>query len=191
MQDFYQTWLAKADSYAGNNINDYFNKAFSLFTLYNKLYGEATFTLAREGNITLHDNRPFPDSKGAKSYAPQFIGYSQLHQELMNDNACRNSVNELINLIENHTFNIKLSMPHGNPQRNKDLALLGKLKSNGAQTKVSAILDLIYSVRCNMFHGNKGFNPVQVQLLVPITIVLRKIIEALYLKLNNHHGQNP
>ena len=191
MNRFYNTWLANADSYKGTTVNDYYNKAYSLFTLYNRLYGEATFTLAREGHITLQDNRPFPDSKGAKQYAPQFIGYDELLQILTENVECNNSISSLITLIENGTFYIKLSMPHGKRQLHKDQVLLKELKSNGAKTKVSAILDLIYSVRCNMVHGNKGFDPIQVQLLNPVTIILRKIIETLFEKLRNHPNMNP
>ena len=80
MVDFYKAWLAKAESYSGEELNDYYNKAFTLFTLYNRLYVEATFTLVREGKITLSDNRPFPDSRGAKQYAPQFVGYYEILQ---------------------------------------------------------------------------------------------------------------
>jgi len=191
MQGFYSTWLANADSYRGNAVNEYYNKAYSLFTLYNRLYGEATFTLAREGHIKIQDNRPFPDSKGAIQYAPQFIGYDEILQILTKDDECNNSINSLIALIENETFYIKLSMPYGEGQPKKDQILLKKLKSNEAKTKVTAILDLIYSVRCNMVHGNKGFDPIQVQLLKPVTIILRKIIETLFDKLYSHPNTNP
>lgn len=186
MVTFCNSWLAKADSYGGDELNDYYNKAFSLFTLYNRLYAEATFTLARDGQITLPNNKPFPDGRGAKEYGPQFIGYDTLMQVLNDDDSCRTAINTLIHLIENEVFYIKLSMPHGDRQREKDEKLLQELKSSGTKTKITAILDFIYSVRCNMFHGNKGFNPIQIQLLNPMTVVLRKIIVTLFDKLQNN-----
>lgn len=75
VQEFYQEWLNKADNYSDDNLADCFNKAFSLFTLYNKLYGEATFALARDGAIKIDENKGFPDRKGATEYAPLYIGF--------------------------------------------------------------------------------------------------------------------
>lgn len=186
MTEFCNAWLAKADSYEGGELNDYYNKSFSLFTLYNRLYAEATFTLAREGQIVLLNDKPFPDGKGAKEYAPKFIGYEHLLQILNNDINCNTAITDIIRLIENEEFYIKLSMPHGNRQKEKDQLLLQALKSTGAKTKITAVLDLIYSVRCNMFHGNKGFEPVQIRLLNPMTVILRKIVETLFEKLQNN-----
>ena len=182
VHDFYNEWLNKADSYNGQELGDYFNKAFSLFTLYNKLYAEATFELARRGEIRL--NGHFPDKKGATEYAPLFIGHDRL-LSLFNENIdCRDSIQALISMIENHDFYIQLSMPYGRRQPEKDLELLSELKSDDTKIKVEAILFYIYKVRCNMFHGNKQFDEVQIELLTPLTIVLRYIIVELYEKLD-------
>jgi Uma2 family endonuclease len=42
----------------------------------------------------------------------------------------------------------------GNPQRQKDLELLSRLRSTSRDDRANAILELIYSIRCNMFHGH-------------------------------------
>jgi hypothetical protein len=183
MQDFCDGWLAKADSYNGGSINDYYNKAFSLFAVYNRLYCEATFTLARVGSISLPADKPFPDGKGAKEYAPQFIGFDALLAEFENDPSCTSAIDTLDRLIDKEAFHFKLSMPFGQPQRDKDLQLLQKLRSNVAKTRVMAIMDVLYSVRCNMVHGNKRFAPVQIQVLHPVTTLLRKVSVVLYDKL--------
>ena len=178
VHDFYNEWLIKADNYNGQQLSDYFNKAFSLFTLYNKLYAEATFELARREEIIL--NNHFPDRRGATEYAPQFIGYENLYQIIITEQGCRECLQNLIERIGNHEFHIKLSMPYGEPQIEEDNELVTKLNSTDHVVKVGAVLDLIYSVRCNMFHGNKQFDQVQVDLLAPLTVILRCIIEALY-----------
>jgi len=36
-----------------------------------------------------------------------------------------------------------------------------------------------------MFHGRKGFEPVQRELLVPLSIILEKIVDQLYRKLDS------
>lgn len=76
-------------------------------------------------------------------------------------------------------------MPYGNRQPDRDQKLLKGLKSRGIKKRIHAILDLIYSVRCNMFHGNKRFDEVQMNLLIPVTLLQRKVIEILYRKLAN------
>ena len=180
--EFYNEWLQKSDSYAGQQLSDYFNKAFSLFTLYNKLYAEATFELARRKEIKL--NNTFPDKKGATEYAPRFIGYERLSAIFEENRECKESIDSLISSIENQRFYIQLSMPFGKRQPNKDLELLADLRSEDIKTRVEAVLLLIYKVRCNMFHGNKQFDEVQVELLSPITIILRCIIVDLYARLD-------
>ena len=178
VDDFYDEWLKKSDNYNGEQLSDYFNKAFSLFTLYNKLYAEATFELARRGEIEL--NNHFPDRRGATEYAPRFIGYERLFQVITTEADCNSNLQNLIGRIDNQEFHIKLSMPYGLPQVEEDNELVTKLNSDNVTVKVEAILDLIYSVRCNMFHGNKQFSQVQVDLLEPLTIILRRVIVELY-----------
>jgi hypothetical protein len=119
MQHFYEEWLGKADSYPGDSLHDYYNKAFSLFAVYNRLYCEATFTLARARTVTLSGGKPFPDSRGAKEYGPQFVGFEALLKELEDDAACNAAIESLKTLIEEKRFNIKLSMPFGKPQQKK------------------------------------------------------------------------
>jgi hypothetical protein len=50
---------------------------------------------------------------------------------------------------------------------------------------MKAITDILYSIRCNTFHGQKGYNDNQIELLQPVCILLEKIIELLFLKLRS------
>jgi hypothetical protein len=36
-----------------------------------------------------------------------------------------------------------------------------------------------------MFHGRKGVDPVQMELLIPLTVLLEKIIDMLFMKLDS------
>ncbi|MCL0019113.1 hypothetical protein MKT11_008535 [Providencia rettgeri] len=183
--EFYAHWLEKSDGYKDETISSYFNKSFSLFVLYNKLYAEATFILNRRGEIEVNQSRGFPDRRGATSYAPQYIGHVILNEALNNDRDCSESINELIRLIINENFYIKLKLFDGTRQPEKDMELVSNIQSDDVVTRVEGILDLIYSVRCNMFHGNKNYQQVQIELLKPVTIILRKVIEVLYTKLSS------
>jgi hypothetical protein len=45
------------------------------------------------------------------------------------------------------------------------------------------ILEVIYKVRCNLFHGSKLFEPSQKEILIPLNLLLKGIIEKIYEKL--------
>ena len=69
----------------------------------------------------------------------------------------------------------------------EDKKLLEDLRSENEHRKVGALLDIIYSVRCNMFHGHKGFDRVQIDILIPLTILLDKLTTLLYERLGNDY----
>ena len=173
---FCTEWLAKAAPYSVSSVDECYDKFFTLFVVFNRLYAEATFELARQGRITLQPNRQLPDRKGATEYAFEIIGIAAF-QELCNTRLA-GSISEVASLIESEQFYIKLSVPNGERQREKDLALLADLRSSG-KTRLLAVLDILYSVRCNLFHGHKAFRPVQVALLRPAIAILSEVIATL------------
>lgn len=180
---FYKNWLAKAAQDQGNDIGQYFNRFFTLFVVYNRLYAEATFLLARQNQINLSTRKAFPDADAATDYVIQFLRSTWLIDQLEQDAECQKALNRLIQLLESGRFYIKLDMIRGNPQPLEDQELLNRLKSKSKNDRATAILEAIYSIRCNMFHGHKGFNEVQAELLDPIIVILEKVIELLYKKL--------
>lgn len=186
LERFYKDWRKKADRYNKEEISDYYDKFFTLFVVFNRLYTEATFELARRGEITLKSDKPLPDRKGATKYTLKIIGPDRFQTLYMSKLATQVAILE--QYINDETFYIKLSVPDGEPQRDKDVELLKQLRKTGEE-KYLAILDLVYTIRCNMFHGHKSFTPVQIALLEPTISILRAVIEELYSVLNP--GQPP
>ena len=186
--DFYRRWMEKADRHGRDNLSDYFDKYFSLFVAFNRLYAEATFILARKGEPRLARRTSFPDAEAAKTYVLKYIGSKYFLEKLERNQEARPALETLKGLISNHRFNIKLNMVTGERQPEKDQELLKKLKSQGFNQKAEAVLDLLYSVRCNMFHGHKGFQEVQVELLKPASCVLKATNEILYEKLSTDYS---
>tara|TARA_B100000749_G_C18008522_1_gene294257 strand:- start:215 stop:448 length:234 start_codon:yes stop_codon:yes gene_type:complete len=76
-------------------------------------------------------------------------------------------------------------MVTGNPERDKDLELLSKMEANHTDRKIKAIADFIYSIRCNVFHAQKGYVQNQINVLNPVNTILIKLIELLFDKLKN------
>jgi hypothetical protein len=178
--NFITNWLNKADQIDladKLSLSPYFDKFFTLYIVYNRLYAEVTFNLARRGRIDISEKTSFPDSTAAKSYVVQFVGSGRLTQTVQDDPRTAKALNEIERLIEDNQFSIKLDMVTGDSQRDQDLELLRPLGSDSKNERATAILDLIYSIRCNMFHGHKGFDKVQIPLLVPTIVLLRHVIE--------------
>lgn len=75
-------------------------------------------------------------------------------------------------------------MVTGERQPEKDEELLQDLESQNSHKRAKAILDVLYSIRCNMFHAHKGLREVQQKLLGPVICVLRKLVVVLHARLS-------
>ena len=125
----------------------------------------------------------FPDGKGAKEYILKFIGAQDYVAALGNNQRSAEAIANIVGLIQQERFSIRLDMVHGTPQRGKDIQLMQDLLSPNAHIKGTAVLTFIYSIRCNTFHGRKDFNPVQRLILAPTNVLLRQTIEIALAKL--------
>jgi len=184
--EFVANWLNKADQIALKELPTYFDKFFTLYVVYNRLYAEATFVLARSGQINIERRTSFPDREGATNYLAKFIGSKNIIRAIENNGEATEALNQVEGLIERNVFSIKLHMVTGGRQRDKDEDLLRRLRSTAQNTKAEAILDLLYSIRCNTFHGHKGFKEVQTAILAPAITLLRVLIALLKAKLANN-----
>lgn len=184
-QEFCDRWIEKAKSYKETDLNQCFDKFFTLFVVYNALYVETAALLSRKAASEGRDEYKLEgvsslDSRAATKYVLAYLKSSILLGKLEADENSREAIGTLTNLIETAHFYIFLDPVWGEPQRDEDNKILGSLKSGNKDKRASAILKIIYQVRCNMFHGRKGLDPVQKELLVPILRIVEKIIEVLY-----------
>ena len=60
-----------------------------------------------------------------------------------------------------------------------DAHLLKKMESRSQNRRAQAGLEVLYAIRCNMFHGHKGFDLVQMGLLRPALVLLEGTIDLL------------
>lgn len=153
IENFCEKWIEKADNYNDNNLQDVFDKFFTLFVVYNRLYVEATFRMSNQGEINFQNRNSFPDSQAAKNYVVQYITSRTINEEFNNDENCTEAIERLKEIIRNHKFNIKLNMVTGMEEREKDLKLLTELEANSTNKRIKAIADFLYSIRCNVFHA--------------------------------------
>ncbi len=134
-----------------------------------------------EGSAGFGSENIVPRCSGCKNIRLKYLGSKYYLDKLeINQEA---AIETLKNLIRDQRFYIKLNMVTGVRQPDKDDELLKKLESRGIHQRAGAVLDLLYSVRCNMFHGHKGFQEVQIKLLKPLCVVLKATNEILYERL--------
>jgi len=175
--EFYRNWLCKADSYQSYELKDYFDKFITLYIIFNFLYMEVW---NKCNNNESTNGKRFYEKKAATDEVIKYLGARFFINQLLNDNDCENSLSSLPTIISD--FNIVLKW--GKPQVFRDVQLWESInETTNVNKRAVAILALFYKVRCNLFHGHKGFDEDQRRLLAPINILLRKTVEITYKKL--------
>lgn len=187
-EEFYDGWSRKVEAYHGKEIRDYFDKFLTQYVIYNRLYVEATKQLSCDPNsgIRIDGRDSFPDAQAAKVYVANYLGARAIVQAMQQDHDCYSALMAVEQILGIHEFFIKLHPVTGERQPDDDVDLLNRLRSKNSSEKVLAILEFIYSVRCNMMHGQKDFSTRQLKLLCPTIILLRKLCTLLHRKLSMH-----
>jgi hypothetical protein len=176
-REFVQGWIHKAGQYSTSDIRECFDKFFTLYVAFNRIYAEATFTLDRRGQISIKKRDSFPDPAAATGHFLQFVTAEYLVSEISSDASSRQALQRLISVLKGDSFYVKLHKVTGEAQPQEDKKLLENFESNSSAAKGRAILETIYSLRCNMFHGQKSFHQVQLQILVPVISLLERVIQ--------------
>ena len=176
IQKMYTRWKDKALAYDEKQLADSFDKFFTLFVAYNILYTETTKILVSRGQAKLNKYGGVPDAEGATTNIITYLGKTST--ALFQDSTIQTAINELKVVIPNKFYIKDLAWDR------KRMDKINSGKFNITVTK--ALLELIYGVRCNMFHGNKEFKPIQIEILNPCIKILEKINEILFEQLKTN-----
>ena len=186
LNDFYGRWREKANAYNADSLSDNFDKFFTLFVIYNRIYNVVVVILNDQGELDnlrkqgkIQKNKKEPDDNKAATVCVAHFLRHELQQIVDANNY---SITEFKNIIANHVFNIDLK--YGQPQRNKDLALLHGLESGNNVLTVEALLTILYKIRCNVFHAEKGYNEEQKMILAPANVCLQNMVDRLIQQVN-------
>ncbi len=178
LRTFCNNWRIKAEAYSADDLGGAFDRFFTSYVVFNRLYAEATYRLAKDGQVRLRDR--FPDSQAAQEYVIQYCGGRRLTNAWKNDPAAANAVREIAEHLRKRRFALKLDPMTGARRPEKDRELLEALESRGQNRQAKAVLEALYAIRCNMFHGQKGFEAIQLALLRPAIVLLESTIRVLY-----------
>ena len=157
-------WLEKSKKYDSNNVEEVMDKFFSLYVSYNAMYSRFS-----QGNG--NDDRACATTRMADYLKSENI-------TILND--CESIVKDMIKSVEDEIFYI-----YGNDSSQdfkKDDLIIQKIQED--INNYRAILNFIYGIRCNMFHGTKQITGEQTQLLNPANKILEKLLEALIEKIS-------
>jgi hypothetical protein len=187
LNEFYHRWRIKSRDYKADSLVDYFDKFFTLYVIFNRIYSVAIAVLHETGQLNdlvelgkiekLKKNRLVDDNVAATTCIAYFL--KEELGDVVADN--KSEIEEFDLLIDQHIFNFDLF--YGKPQRNKDLELLEGLRSKNEFEKVESLLRILYNVRCNVFHAEKGYNNEQKFVLGPCNNVLERLVDRLATKL--------
>jgi hypothetical protein len=188
-----QRWREKANQYDVEDIDQLFDKFFSLYVAYNALYAEAYAYLRRKDikdgkEKSKRTSDRFPDESAATTRVLEFLKSRSLIENLEQTNDTKQAIEKLKTLTDKQNGNyfwICLHPVSGEPQKSKDKTLIKELNSSETDKRARAILKLIYKVRCNMFHGRKSVEPIQKEILIPVIIILERIVDQLFTKLDS------
>ena len=183
-KQFHSRWMTKATHHDRKGLNHSFDRFFTLYVLFNHLYAETTFRLASQGRVKIKNRNRFPDAEAAQEYVVQFLSANRLLQQLGDDPSTKAALESLKTQVCGGKFSLKLNMITGEAQPEEDADLCERLTGTNRNKQASAVLETLYAVRCNMFHGRKGLNPIQRELLDPLNVILEKVIEILYVALD-------
>ena len=165
---FCERWLQKAAEYDDQTLIGAFDKFFSLFVAFNRLYS----------HICIQSGRTIKgDRKQATNGFANIVGTQRLVEAL--DNGGSQDVTILGDLIQpGGSFYLISDWDSGQPDVARNRQLYEQLRGPNPANRARAVLKYLYLIRCNMFHGSKDFDNKQLEIIRPATRCLERIVRA-------------
>ena len=169
-----QLWLNKAALCLqhSTDIPVAFEKFFSLFVAFNIMYSHAA--------IRLQEPNTREDKKHATRTFALWVGHERILAKLVNPGTADDlTVLPSLILRDGPFFLFWKPNARGVPERDmsKNRQLCQRLGSNQPVVRAEAILEYLYLVRCNIFHGTKALEASQNEILQPSIRCLEQIVE--------------
>ncbi|OOE82801.1 hypothetical protein BZG72_07295 [Salinivibrio sp. PR6] len=183
LESFCTAWLRKAERIDTEPLEGVFDRFFTLWVVFNRLYEEAGRTLAHRGHPIY---RSFIKRRGPRVFAPPpdkisatkgitvFVGHHRLRAHIQGDAEAMRGLEYIHDAIRNGMLYLHENHETGEPDTEKDLVLVDKAIGGC----VKSTLTLIYQARCNLFHGQKAFTEAQRELLIGMSSILIQVIEC-------------
>lgn len=186
LKDFYDRWVIKCNSYE-DSLSDLFDKYFSLFVIYNRLYNEITAIFENNGTLDILREDGSIDKKPKRVRDNQAATVCVAKYLSENENTVISTLYDEIaaftEILQKGNFNIVLY--NGIPQKERDKNLLKNLENSNNYLNLLGLLGILYNLRCNLFHGQKQFSEIQKMVMIPAVTALEKINKTLIQKMTD------
>ncbi len=169
---FCDRWISKANAYRSDNLEDLFDRFFTLFVAYNRLYSASAelyrTTLDSRQEIIFRGDR-----REATTVMARLIQQSRFADVVRRNPVIANSCTTISELLLNRQFFLHSARSTREPDHARDARVAEGLQRHS----ILAVLECLYQIRCNIFHGEKEFAPRQARLLVPAIALLEVIVQ--------------
>jgi hypothetical protein len=195
-KQLYKRWIEKAEQYneviqassdCKKRCEALIDKFFTLYVVYNALYNEVNASLERDQKIQIKNRRA--EEEKAVENVILFLSVKKLFSKISEDPASRTSITRLEKIMEegiksrrNSYGDLRICYhSNGIYDEDGDKNLQSKFsQKNKPDIYVKGILEFIYHIRCNLFHGKKEINAIQEAILSPSVILLETIVNIVY-----------
>lgn len=149
-------WITKANQNSIETLNPQIDKFFSLYVSYNIIYS------------LISDKK-----NGDKCSAVNVIAL-YMQKKNINFANSKSDIIETIKPIQKDDNGISIFHIYSNSADNK---LISNIVNN--INIEESVLNLLYGIRCNMFHGKKELSNEQLSLLIPANKILENLVNSL------------
>jgi hypothetical protein len=179
---FYDSWwVNKCLEYNGEQLVHHYDLFFSRYVIYNNLYNSIVSLKVFLGRLNVKTNRKQKIiERGDREKAIDCIAEHLLDSELdllFKKEGFARIRNSLVDMIKNQFV---ITHWHGKQRPEDDLDILEKLQYIDRRKVLYGLLEVLYNVRCNMFHGSKNYHDSQIALLKVLNEFLFEIVTILY-----------
>lgn len=168
---FCERWIDKANTYRSNSLEDLFDRFFTLFVAYNRFYSAAA-ELHRAALEPRQAQFSQGDRKEATTVMARLIGQSRFADAIEQTPTIAGACQAIATLLHEHRF----FLHNARGTKEPDLARDAKLAEGLSRRSLLSVLECLYQIRCNIFHGEKEFAPRQAELLAPAITLLETIV---------------
>lgn len=152
--EFIRRWRDKRHHYNHDTLEDVFDRFFTSYVLYNFLY---ELVALRE------EYKSQGDRYAAIGVVRRYLGSDPLFA----DEILQRSARDIVDLIQDRTFYIRDIV--------WDLRQVAKLQTCDPEQWSEGLLEILYRIRCNTFHGQKRFDAAQRLILQPCITALDRL----------------
>ncbi len=201
LEGFVSCWTKRSDDAKGDDINFVIDRFIYTYIAYNSLYNAASYVHAQkydelqqykfgQGNIQ------HVDHKGLVQPAPRYNDEKFRASNMVVD-MCKNKLKFFFDDHRDDIFEIcscfgagKLVTKWNYKVNGQTISVTDRDESDNElimkREDIATLLQRIYSVRCNLIHGSKGFREreLQTKLLNSSTAIVRSLIDILLRQVN-------